>query len=73
MKNVAVLIAVGVGSDGHREILGVSEGTKEESESWRSFLRYLKERGSCGVRLITSDKCIGLVGKKKGSGAFLSD
>jgi transposase-like protein len=24
-------------------------------------LRYLKERGLSGVRLITSDKCIGLV------------
>ena len=61
VKNIAVLVAVGVRSDGHREILGVAEGTKEDSESWRSFLRYLKERGLCGVRLITSDKCIGLV------------
>ncbi len=61
VKNIAVLVAVGVRSDGHREILGVAEGTKEDSESWRSFLRYLKERGLCGVRMITSDKCIGLV------------
>jgi len=61
VKNIAVLVAVGVRADGHREILGVAEGTKEDSESWRSFLRYLKERGLCGVRLITSDKCIGLV------------
>lgn len=61
VKNVAVLVAVGVRSDGHREILGVAEGTKEDSESWRTFLRYLKERGLQGVRLITSDKCLGLV------------
>lgn len=61
VKNVAVLVAVGVRSDGHREILGVAEGTKEDAESWRTFLRYLKERGLSGVRLITSDKCIGLV------------
>jgi len=61
VKNIAVLVAVGVRADGHREILGVAEGTKEDSESWRSFLRYLKERGLCGVRMITSDKCIGLV------------
>lgn len=61
VKNVAVLVAVGVRLDGHREILGVAEGTKEDSESWRTFLRYLKERGLKGVRLITSDKCLGLV------------
>ncbi len=61
VKNIAVVVAVGVRSDGHREILGVSEGTKEDAESWRTFLRHLKERGLKGVRLITSDKCLGLV------------
>ena len=61
VKPIAVLVAVGVRSDGHREILGVAEGTKEDTESWRTFLRYLKSRGLKGVRLITSDKCIGLV------------
>jgi transposase-like protein len=45
VRNVAVLVAVGVGADGYREILGVAEGTKEDQESWRSFLRYLKGRG----------------------------
>lgn len=61
VKNVAVLVAVGVRADGHREILGVCEGAKEDSESWRSFLRHLKERGLRGVRLVVSDKCLGLV------------
>ena len=61
VENVAVLVAIGVGSDGYREILGVCEGTKEDKESWRNFLRHLKERGLRGVRLIVSDKCIGLV------------
>ncbi len=61
VKNVAVLVAVGVGTDGHRYILGVCEGAKEDTESWRSFLRHLKERGLKGIRMITSDKCIGLV------------
>lgn len=61
VKNVAVLVAVGVGLDGHRDILGVCEGLKEDAESWRSFLRHLKERGLKGVQLITSDKCLGLV------------
>ncbi len=58
---MAVLVAVGVNAEGYREILGVSEGTKEDAESWRNFLRHLKQRGLTGVRLIVSDKCLGLV------------
>ena len=61
VKNVAVLVAVGVGADGYREILGVGEGLKEDTESWRSFLRYLKQRGLQGVKLVISDKCLGLL------------
>jgi putative transposase len=61
VENVAVLVAIAVGSDGYREILGVGEGTKEDKESWRNFLRHLKERGLRGVRLVVSDKCLGLV------------
>jgi transposase-like protein len=61
VKNVAVLVAIGVREDGYREILGVAEGLKEDTEGWRSFLRHLKQRGLNGVRLIVSDKCLGLV------------
>jgi len=61
VENVAVLVAIAVGSDGYREILAVCEGTKEDKESWRNFLRHLKERGLRGVRMIISDKCLGLV------------
>jgi transposase-like protein len=56
-----VLVAIGVNQDGHRDILGVAEGAKEDAESWRNFLRRLKERGLSGVRLVVSDKCLGLV------------
>ena len=59
VKNVAVLVAIGVRSDGYREILGVVEGTKEDTESWRNFLRHLKQRGLEGVQLFVSDKCVG--------------
>ena len=51
VKNVAVLVAIGVREDGYREILGVVEGVKEDTESWRNFLRHLKQRGLQGVRL----------------------
>ena len=61
VRNVSVLVAVGVNRDGYREILGVAEGAREDKESWTSFLRYLKDRGLKGVELFTSDKCIGLV------------
>jgi transposase-like protein len=61
VKNVAVLVAIGVRADGYREIIGVVEGAKEDAESWRNFLRQLKSRGLRGVKLFTSDKCLGLV------------
>jgi putative transposase len=61
VKNVAVLVAIGVNQEGFREILGVAEGAREDAESWRTFLRHLKERGLKGVRLFISDKCLGLV------------
>jgi len=61
VKNVAVLVAIAVDGDGYRQVVGVCEGVKEDTESWRTFLRHLKERGLKGVRLVTSDKCLGLV------------
>jgi len=61
VKNVAMLVAIGVSQSGYREILAVSEGTKEDKSSWTEFLRSLKERGLKGVELIVSDKCLGLV------------
>ena len=61
VRNVAVLVAIGVNAQGYREILGVAEGAKEDAESWRNFLRHLKERGLSGVKLFVSDKCLGLV------------
>ena len=61
VKNVSVLVAIGVGTDGYRQILGVAEGEKEDLEGWRGFLRHLKDRGVGGVRLIISDACRGLI------------
>ena len=61
VKNVSVLVAIGVNAEGYREVLGVMEGPKEDKSGWEKFLRHLKERGLKGVRLIVSDKCMGLV------------
>ena len=70
VRNVSVLVAIGVNREGYREILGVAEGAREDKESWTSFLRYLKERGLTGVELFISDKCLGLV---ESLGAFYPD
>ena len=61
VEKVAVLVAIGVSEDGDREILGVCEGLKEDKQSWRKFLRHLKDRGLSGVALVISDKSLGLV------------
>jgi putative transposase len=61
VKNVSILVAIGVNREGYREILGVAEGAKEDKASWTAFLRYLKGRGLKGVELIISDKCLGLI------------
>jgi transposase-like protein len=61
VKNVAVLVAIGVDQEGFRQVLGVCEGMKEDLESWRGFLRQLKGRGLRGVKLVISDKCQGLI------------
>ena len=70
VRNIAVLVAVGVDEHGFRDILGICEGTKEDQESWRNFLRHLKQRGLAGVQLVISDKCLGLV---ETLGEFFSD
>ena len=60
VRKVAVLVAIGVNAEGHREILGICEGMQEDKESWLSFVRHLKSRGLSGVRLVVSvPKCPG--------------
>jgi transposase-like protein len=61
VKNVSILVAIGVSRSGYREILGVADGCKEDRDSWLRFLRWLKERGLKGVLLFINDKCLGLV------------
>src|SRR5262249_24665193 len=58
--SMAVLIAVGVKRTGEREVLGVDVRPAEDVEVWRAFLRQLVSRGLRGVRLVTSDRHLGL-------------
>ena len=61
VRNVSLLVASAVNSEGYREILGICEGAKEDKSGWSAFLRHLVDRGLSGVRLIISDACRGLV------------
>jgi len=60
VRSAAVLIALGVGLDGRRRILGVSVALSEQEVHWRAFLKSLVERGLSGVRLSVSDDHEGL-------------
>ena len=61
VRNVSLLVASAVNTEGYREILGICEGAKEDKSGWSAFLRHLVDRGLSGVRLIISDACRGLV------------
>lgn len=61
-ENVAVMVAIGANSEGRREIVGCAEGFTESKESWKEFLLWLRGRGLSGVRLVTGDKSLGLLG-----------
>ena len=53
--SVANVVAVGVNSDGRREVLGMDVGPSEAETFWTSFLRKLARRGLRGVKLVISD------------------
>ena len=58
--SVAVIIAVGVNTDGRREVLGMTIGHSEAEPFWVDFLRGLTRRGLRGVKLVVSDAHDGL-------------
>jgi len=60
VENVAVVTAVAVNDEGHREVLGVDVFTSEDENAWRQYLISLVERGLNGVRLVISDAHPGL-------------
>ena len=53
--SVAVTVAVGVNTDGRREVLGMAVGPSEAETFWTEFLRSLARRGLRGVKLVVSD------------------
>ena len=52
--SVAVIVAVGVNSDGRREVLGMDIGPSEAETFWTAFLRQLARRGLALRRLLAA-------------------
>jgi len=65
VRDAAVLVAVGVGLDGKRSVLGCSVAISEHETHWREFLRSLVDRGLSGIEMITSDAHSGLEAARK--------
>jgi putative transposase len=60
VRSLAVLLAIGINSEGKREILGVSVSLSEAEVHWREFLQSLMARGLSGMELVISDDHSGL-------------
>jgi putative transposase len=60
IRSRAVLVAIGIDTEGRRRIIGVELAGRESATSWRDFLLGLKARGFAGVRVAISDDHPGL-------------
>jgi putative transposase len=58
--SVAVIVAVGVNTEGQREVLGLKVVASEAEPFWTEFLRSLNRRGLRGVKLVISDSHEGI-------------
>jgi transposase-like protein len=65
VRDCAVLIALGIDSDGNREVLGVDISLSEAEVHWKGFLESLGKRGLSGVQMIISDAHVGLKAARK--------
>lgn len=59
--STAVLIAIGLREDGHRDVLGFYLGNRESYHNWKDFLQHLKARGLERSELWISDEHDGLI------------
>lgn len=61
VRSRGVMVAVGINTEGYREILGLMLGDSESESSWSEFFAWLKNRNLRGLELIISDDHCGLV------------
>ena len=59
-EKAALLVAIGVKTDGRKVVLAVSSGYRESTASWSGLLRELKARGMNEPRLVVGDGNLGL-------------
>lgn len=55
VRDMALLVAIGVADDGYREVLAVEAAPGERKAAWRELIKGLLDRGLRGVRLVISD------------------
>ena len=65
LVDCAVLIAMGIGLDGKRSILGVSVALSETEVHWREFFSSLVTRGLCVTQFIVSDPHPGMAAARQ--------
>ncbi len=58
--STATIIAVGVNTDGRRDVIGVATGPSEAELFWKGFLRSLADHGLRGVKPVIADEHKGL-------------
>ena len=58
----ALLVVIGAMSDGTKEVLAVTPGYRESTESWAAVLRDLKARGLGTPKLLVADGNLGIRG-----------
>jgi transposase-like protein len=59
---LCALVIVGVRSDGTKELVSISDGHRESTESWADVLRGLKRRGMTAPALAVGDGALGFWG-----------
>lgn len=61
VRSKALLIAIGINPEGHKEVVGFDICDAEKTYTWKSFFESLKSRGLRGVDIVISDCHKGLV------------
>ena len=56
---LCLLVIVGVRPDGRKELVAVTDGHREDTESWLDVLRDLRERGMAAPELAVGDGALG--------------
>ena len=62
---LCALVIVGVRSDGTKELVSITDGHRESTESWADVLRGLKRRGMSAPVLAVGDGALGFWGRSR--------